>query len=247
MSGWTGPVRNNSDLGGDSPGAQPFPSIAGGGGTPAAIVKVAAYTAKFGETVFCDPTSPSGSFAVTLPRITPGSLLSQIVIQIVTFPIVGMAAPQNVLIMPDPADSIGGGGSLLLSGRSTIVLQSDGGLLIAGHGIWNILSTPSCPSTPATLAAGSQTLTRLGPYTRYEAPAVLGADVTYMLDETQAQGGDILELSIPSHDAHSIAVQRTMVPTILATYAPTLTGGGRFIYRGDGQDWDVLSAGASTT
>ena len=126
---------------------------------------------------------------------------------------------------------------MLLSGISNITLESD------GISDWRIVSAPVCPSTPATLGAGAQTLQRQGPYTRVAAPTVIGANSIY----TFAFGfvsGDLMEISVPTHDAFTITVHDSLGAT-LATFPATTAGGGRFIYRNP--SWDVLSAGGSTT
>ena len=231
---WFGAIKTFIDLlGGDSPGAQPFASFASG------APKTAAYTAQFGETVYLNASG--GGFPVTLPQIAPGSKGSQIRLVMRGNPTVGGATPQNVAVTPDPTNSVGGSAlntAMLLSGHSTLILESD------GVTDWIITELPACPSTPATFAGGNQTLTRQGPYTRFVAPAVLGADSTYNFSNTGAVAGDIAEVSLPTHDAHTLTVKNAATTTI-ATYANTVAGGGRYLFNGSA--WEDLMAGNSTS
>lgn len=234
---WFSSIRTLVDLSGpDSPGAQPFPSFAG---TPSAP-KTAAYTASFGETVYVDPTV-TGTFSVTLPLITSDSRGSRIRIVVVSSPAVGGATPQNITVTPNALNGIGGAPinvTMLLSGRSVLELESDGGTN------WIINKLPACPSTPATLTDGDQTISRLGPYTRYQANAATAAGRTFTFSNTNAVSGDIIEISQPTHGANTITI-RDATPATIATFPATVANGGRFIYNGSA--WVVLMGGNSST
>ena len=238
MVGWIGALKTLVDLfGGDSTGAQPFPSF-----NTTTTVQTANYTASFGETVYANPTA--ATFTVTLPLITASSKGTPIRIFMRGTPTVGTAAPTNVIIQPNAANSIGGSVvniPILLSGHSAIVLESD------GLTDWIITQVPSVPSTPATLGATPQTLTRQGPYTRVAAPAVLGGASTYTFSNTNAVAGDIYELSIPTHDAYTVVVKNAATTTIATfpTGTASFAGGGRFIFNGTA--WEVLEAGGSAS
>jgi hypothetical protein len=235
MAGWIGALKSLIDLlSGDSPGAQPFSSF--NGATP---VQTANYTANFGETVYCNATA--GGFTVTLPLITAASKGSTIKLVMRGNPTVGGATPQNVTVAPNALNAIGFttiNTSILLSGHSVMILESDGGT------DWIIDQVPACPSTPATLGTGAQTLTRQGPYTLFNAPAVLGATTVWTFSNTGAVAGDIAEIALPTHDGHTLAVNNAAA-TALATYAATVANGGRFIYTGAA--WQAMTAGVSST
>jgi len=232
MVGWLGAIRTLVALLGDSPGAQPYPSS-----NATTLTQTANYNASFGETVICDATA--GGFTVTLPLITAISKWSQIRILLSGSP--SLDGAHNITIAPNAANSIGGSAlntSILLSGHSTIVLESNGG---TG---WIITVTPACPSTLATFADANQTLTRQGPITLGTANAVTAAGRTYTFSGTGAVAGDIFYLAIPTHGANTITVKNAATTTI-ATYAATIAGGGAFIFNGG--DWQVMQGGPSTT
>ena len=235
MVGWIGALKSLVDLfGGDSTGAQPFPSF-----NTTTAVQTAAYAASFGETIYANATA--GGFIITLPLITAASLGTQIRIFMRGTPTVGTATPTNVTLQPNALNKIGGSVvniPILLSGRSSITLESD------GVTDWIITPVPSCPATTATLAGGAVALTRQGPYTRSAAPAVVGAGTVYTLSNTNAVAGDIYEVSVPTHDAQTVVVKNAAATTI-ATYPATDAGGGRFIF--NGAAWEVLEAGGSTS
>ncbi len=200
--------------------------------------KTSTYAAAFNELIPCDPTTP---FAVTLPVITPASKGSRVVVTVIVAGAVGGASPKNQTVTAGTGNTISGGptaGSVVISGKSTIVLESDGGTN------WVVLVEPATPATPATFAAGNQTLTRIGKVSRFVAPAVLGAGRTYTFSNTGALPGDIAWVSLPTHDANTLIVADAAAAT-LATYAATLAGGGCFIF--NGTQWEVLMAGNSTS
>ncbi len=220
-------------MGPGCPGAQPFASF------PASGTQAAAFTAGFGEEAYLNATA--GGFVVTLPALTALSKGSRTKLIMRGNPLVGGATPQNVTITPDVANGIGGapvGTSILLSGHSTIELESDGGT------DWIITIVPSVPSTLATFTDGNQTLTRQGPITRVTANATTAAGRTFTFSNTGAVSGDIFIVSIPTHGANTIAIASAASVT-LATFAATVAGGAWFIF--DGSVWSVMTAGGSTT
>ncbi len=203
-------------------------------------VKTAAYSANFNEFVPCNVTSV-GSFVLLLPLITAASKGSRVVAAVVTCTAVGGATPQNLTCTCSGTNQINGGpntGSVIVSGKSTIVLESD------GISNWIVVTEPVTPSTPATLTGGDHTLTRLGKVTRVAAPATLGADALYTFSNTGALAGDLFYVSLPTHDAHTLAV-RDATTAVLTTWANTVANGGLFMFTG--AQWEALMPGASST
>lgn len=218
----------------DGPGAQPFSSFS------SATSQTTAFTAEFGNTYYVDASA--GGFTATLPLLTAASKGSRIKFVMRGAPAFGTASPENVTIAPNALNSIGSSAvntSILLSGGGSVLeLESDGGT------DWIINLVPRCPSTPATLSDADQTLTRLGPWTRYTANATTAAGRTFTFSNTGAVPGDIVDVSVPTHGANTITV-RNAVPAAIATYAATVANGGRFVF--NGTQFEVLVAGNSTT